>query len=69
MKDEGELLFRFEWNLEHNFYTYGTLRKMLKEIQETADLLECDWENPRLGEVKKNFSTTLSCKIKDILML
>ena len=59
--DEGEPLSRFEWNLEHNFYTYGTLRKMLGEIQKTADLLECDWENPRLDEVKKNFSILYMC--------
>ena len=45
----------FEWNLEHNFYTYATMRQMLAEIEACADLMEQDYDAAELADVKKRF--------------
>ena len=45
----------FEWNLEHNLYTYDTIRVMLDEIEKTADLLRHKFSDPALKELKKRF--------------
>lgn len=51
----------FEWYLTHNFYTYDTLNEMVKEIEEVASLLESDYNNPRLDDIKKKFSIFYMC--------
>lgn len=43
----------FEWNLEYNIYTYDTMRMMLDDIKATANLLQTNFDNPMLDEVKK----------------
>ena len=45
----------FEWNLEHNVYTYEGVREMLREIRETANLLEKDFHDSSLDKLKENF--------------
>ncbi|MCM1048248.1 MAG: hypothetical protein NC433_07475 [Clostridiales bacterium] len=55
----------FEWYLTYNFYTYDTLTEMIKEIDEVADLLESDYNNPRLDNIKKNFSIFYMCAQND----
>lgn len=52
---------KFEWYLTHNFYTYETLRSMLDDIAHTADLLEIDYDNPTLNDLKKRFSIYYMC--------
>lgn len=51
----------FEWYLTHNFYTYDTLTEMTKEIEEVATLLESDYDNPCLSDIKENFSIYNMC--------
>ncbi|SHI52806.1 hypothetical protein SAMN02745671_00866 [Anaerovibrio lipolyticus DSM 3074] len=45
----------FEWWGE-NIYSYSDIKKMLKEITETAKLLEKDYDNPVLDKVKKDYN-------------
>lgn len=45
----------FEWNLEYNIYTYETIREMLDEIELCAGLLETDFDNPALTDLKNGF--------------
>ena len=45
----------FEWNLEHNVYTYDGVREMLREIRESANLMEKDFHDLSLDKVKENF--------------
>ena len=42
----------FEWSLEHNIYTYETVRTMLDEIEECAHLLITDFHNKKLDGLK-----------------
>ncbi|MCL2147621.1 MAG: hypothetical protein FWH52_07420, partial [Synergistaceae bacterium] len=42
--------------LEHNIYTYDTVRAMIAEIRTVADMLINDFDNPDLAEVKSYFS-------------
>ncbi len=51
----------FDWYSEENFYTYESMREMLAEIMQTAELLENDYDNPALAEVKKGFSIYYLC--------
>ena len=44
----SNLCNRFEWNLEHNIYTYETMEKMLHEIEEKANLLATNFEDKSL---------------------
>lgn len=46
----------FEWYLSNNFYTYDRLKETVKEIEEAASLLKSDYNNPRLDDIKKEFS-------------
>ena len=46
----------FEWYLTHNFFTYDSLYKMVDEILIVADMLEKDYNNPKLNDIKKRFS-------------
>lgn len=62
--DEG-YISGFEWYLTHNFYTYDALKEMVKEIMEAASLLESDYNNPRLDDIKKNFSIFYMCRQND----
>ena len=55
----------FEMYLTHNFYTYDTLAQMLKEIDEITTLLENDYSNPRLDDIKKNFLISYMCDQND----
>lgn len=55
----------FEWYLTDNFFTYDGLREMVKDIEETAALLETDYDNPRLDDVKEKFSIFYMCSRDD----
>lgn len=55
----------FEWYLTDNFYTYDVLNEMVKEILEVASLLESDYNNPRLDDIKKKFSIFYMCPRSD----
>ena len=61
----GERVKGFQWYLTYNFFTYETLKKMIEDILETAALLETDYDNPRLDEVKKKFSIFYMCSRDD----
>lgn len=41
----------FEWNLEHNVYTYDAIQKMIHEIKEVMKLLTSKQSNPVLDEL------------------
>ena len=45
----------FEWYLTHNVYSYGTIRKMLKEFREIIKLLGSGRSNPVLDELLDKF--------------
>lgn len=45
----------FEWNLEHNIYTYETMNVMLAEIERCCDLLKNDYDNAELDGLKSRF--------------
>lgn len=42
----------FEWSLEHNIYTYETVRTMLDEIEECVHLLMTDFDSEKLYGLK-----------------
>ena len=46
----------FEWYLTHNFFTYDTLNKMIEEILSVSDMLQEDYSNHELDDIKENFS-------------
>lgn len=48
----------FEWNLEHNLYTYETVEKMLQEIEDCSNLLKTDYNNPKIKKIKARFHTS-----------
>jgi hypothetical protein len=52
---EENKMREFEWNLEHNIYTYATVRKIIEEIRLTANMLRNDFDNPALAELKARF--------------
>jgi len=39
-----------------NLYSRESMEKIVEEIRETVSLLQTDFDNPMLGEIKKNFS-------------
>ena len=45
----------FEWYLTENFYTYDNIEAVLKEIEETAEMLEENYDAPRLNGMRKGF--------------
>ncbi len=45
----------FEWNLEHNCYTYSAIRTMLDDIRKVIKLLQTDYDNPYLAPFKERF--------------
>ena len=53
--EERKYVKGFEWYLTNNFYTYDSMDEMLKEIEETATILEKDYDDPRLNELRKGF--------------
>jgi len=56
----------FEWYLTHNFFTYESLYKMVYEIFSVSDMLNNDYNNPKLNDIKKNFSIYYMTSIDDI---
>ena len=46
---------RFEWNLEYNLYTYETMDRMLQDIETCSVMLERQYDDPSLDELKENF--------------
>ncbi len=46
---------RFEWYSDYNLYTYDTVRRMLLDVEKCADLLEQDYDDPRLDGLKERF--------------
>ena len=67
MRDDGfgNKVDYFEWYLTFNFYTYETMRKMLLEIDEVATLLETDYNNPVLDDIKKGYYIFSMCSRDD----
>ena len=53
--EERKYVKGFEWYLTNNFYTYDSMDEVLKEIEETAAILEKDYDDPRLNELRKGF--------------
>ena len=53
--EERKYVKGFEWYLTDNFYTYDSMDEVLKEIEETAAILEKDYDDPRLDELRKGF--------------
>ena len=53
--EERKYVKGFEWYLTNNFYTYDSMDEVLKEIEETATILEKDYDDPRLNELRKGF--------------
>lgn len=49
-----ELFNGFNWYQWHNLYSYDSIRKMLADINICADMLENDFNNPALRDVKKH---------------
>ena len=47
-----ELFNGFNWYCWHNLYTYEDMRKMLADIKSCAYMLENDFDNPALKDVK-----------------
>lgn len=45
----------FQWNLEYNVFTYDSIRKMIETIREYTYLLQTDYDNPELDELKACF--------------
>lgn len=45
----------FEWNLEYNVFTYESIRKMLSLIREYTQLLQTDYDSPKLDALKECF--------------
>jgi hypothetical protein len=53
----------FEWNLEHNIYTYESVTKIIAEIRATANLFIDDFDNQALSKIKERFSlSTIICE-------
>lgn len=55
-KNRYDSCIKFEWNLTHNFFTYQALVEMGKEILEVAELLQNDYNNSKLNDIKERFS-------------
>ena len=53
IEDENNI---FEWYLEHNFYTYESMCKMLDDMEKTVFLLEHCYDDAYLDEIKSKFS-------------
>lgn len=51
----------FEWYLTHNFFTYQALKVMLQDVSCSADMLETDYDNPLLDNLKERFSIYYMC--------
>lgn len=51
----------FEWYLTHNFFTYQSLKSMLRDISCSADWLETDYDTPSLDKLKERFSIYYMC--------
>lgn len=64
-EDDLGYISGFEWYLTYNFYTYDVLNEMVKEIEEVASLLESDYNNSRLNDIKKKFSIFYMCDRND----
>lgn len=47
---------KFEWYLEHNIYTYDSVKKIIAEIRSTANMFRSDFDNPELSEIKERFN-------------
>jgi hypothetical protein len=45
----------FKWNLEYNVFTYDSIKKMIATIREYAQLLQSDYDNPKLAPLKEGF--------------
>ncbi len=55
-KNRYDACAEFEWYLTHNFFTYDTICKMVDEILIVSDMLEKDYNNPKLNDIKERFS-------------
>jgi len=54
----------FEWNLEHNLYTYDTIKTIIAEIRSVAEIFKNDFDNAALSEIKSRFSVTYLTDLK-----
>lgn len=64
--DEFGFISGFVWNLTYNFFTFDGIRALAADIEGAAELLEKDYDNPALDEVKKRFSIYYMCPHDDI---
>ncbi len=55
----------FEWYLTYNFFTYEGIRALAEDINNVAELLKKDFDNPILADVKKSFSIFYMCPSDD----
>ena len=55
IRAEGMNTEEFEWNLEHNFYTYETIDLLLEDMRKVIGLLKTDYDNPYPKPFKKNY--------------
>lgn len=62
--DADEINTFYPWLVE-NVFTYESFSKMCSEIMEVANLLETDFNNPKLDDVKKAFSILYVCSEDD----
>lgn len=50
---ERKYIGGFEWYLTDNFYTFDAIENVLRDIELTAEVLEKDYDDPRLDKVRK----------------
>lgn len=55
----------FEWYLTHNFFTYEGVRALAEDINNAAELLKTDFDDPALADLKKSFSIFYMCPRDD----
>lgn len=54
----------FEWYLTYNYFTFEDMNKIINELKKIIILLQTDFENGYLDEIKKNYYKT---DIKEIV--
>ncbi len=51
--NDGKEQVSFEWYLTHNFYTYDSVMRMLKDIRDTIDALSSGKENEYISKLRE----------------
>lgn len=65
---DSSLVKGFEWYLTHNFYTYSSIEKMIKDIKDTVDALSTGRKNEFTDKLKekRGFATYELVYSKDL---